>query len=511
MNDLFFTLLLYKAAKQRRYRFYDCLVAHEGAYIDLNRFVEPTDTLSVTYKIAYDDALEDAGWADVRGHTQQFIVCCRTSISDTNGITLCAYPYYPTGNPTTANVQRGEYTFIDNGDASQSVARRLYPKGFDKKIVVEFTPQQTRVYCVKTEILTTYNLSSARSLTQGQGRALLKLFAGFEYAQGMFAANGCDSRIYSFSIKNANDVYTVRLQPAEDLNTGELGMYDSVNDKFYPNKNSVGYFTVENNITDKIILDVESQIDTRKWQILFTSNNMPFQLSNGQLCAVPVDYSTPPLFANPNGTPATDGDFIDAWIRMGLPSDEVGLFNNTVLNRNQNSDVTYINNGDGSVTIKVGDDESPDGDYTRYAYQLNDIALSMVLIGNFEDIEYSDNSGFIIVTRPVGTNLNGGFRWRDIKSGRKAKNFLKDGESAGAQDIFFDTETSAVWAATGSTNQTGGDTLIGVMDNRPMGLRIYGMALYRGIHTTAELLQVAEWLDSLTKRPVQTREITSES
>lgn len=283
MNDLFFTLLLYKAAKQRRYRFYDCLVAHEGAYIDLNRFVEPTDTLSVTYKIAYDDALEDAGWTGVRGRTQQFIVCCRTSISDTNGITLCAYPYYPTGDPTTADVQRGEYTFIDNGDANKSVARQLYPKGFDKKIVVEFTPQQTRVYCVNTETLTTYNMPSVRSLTQGQGRALLKLFAGFEYSQGMFAANGCDSRIYSFSIKNANDVYTIRLQPAEDSNTGEFGMYDAINDKFYPNKNSVGYFTVEENITDKIILDVESQIDTSQYEVLCTSNVMPYITSDNKL------------------------------------------------------------------------------------------------------------------------------------------------------------------------------------------------------------------------------------
>ena len=40
MNDLFFTLLLYNKAKERRYKFYDCLVAHDMAYIDINRFAE---------------------------------------------------------------------------------------------------------------------------------------------------------------------------------------------------------------------------------------------------------------------------------------------------------------------------------------------------------------------------------------------------------------------------------------------------------------------------------------
>lgn len=499
-NDLFFTLLLYRKVKTRQYRFYSCLVSHDGAYIDINRIVEPTDTITVSYKIGFNDAVNETPVSGKQS-TLQYILCARTNRTDTNTILLSPYPSYNGG-------QAERHVLIDNGGNGNRPYRLDLTDGFDNRVTVSLSPTRTECYIHNTESVE--SRSVLRSLTEGASRALLKLFAGFSWTNGSFVYNGCTSRIYSCYIQDANEQFTMRLQPAEDLSTGELGMYDSINDVFYPNKNNVGYFTVEENITDKIILDVESHVDTRKWQILFTSNNMPFQLSNGQLCAVPVDYGTPPLFANPNGTPATDGDFIDAWIRMGLSSDEVGLFNNTVLNRNQNSDVEYVNNGDGSITAKVGDDESPDGDYTRYAYQLNDIALSMVLIGNFEDIEYSDNSGFIIVTRPVGSNLNGGFRWRDVKSGRKAKNFLKDGESAGAQDIFFDTETSAVWAATGSTRQTEGDTLIGVMDNRPMGLRIYGMALYRGIHTTAELLQVAEWLDGVTKRPVQTREITSE-
>lgn len=538
MNDLFFTLLLYNKAKERRYKFYNCLVAHDEAYIDLNRYVEPTDTLTVTYKVMdndfhnvntsyYDSASQT--WSSALRPT--YICSARYIGNETNSIQVQFVDEYEggvdaaTGRPPFADnpiraqiiINGATYQFTSNSIGfynyrNGNVSENEYRSPFDRKIVTTLkTASIDRYFVNEEQLFTSTHTASPRRLTEGQGRALLKLFAGFAFHNGQLQTNRSVARIYSFYVQNANDEYTMRLQPAEDLDTGELGMYDSINDVFYPNKNSAGYFTVEENITDKIVLDVESQIDTRKWQILFTSNNMPFQLSNGQLCAVPVSYSTPPLFANPNGTPATDGDFIDAWIRMGLSSDEVGLFNNTVLNRNQNSDVKYVNNGDGSVTAKVGEDESPDGDYTRYAYQLNDIALSMVLIGNFEDIEYSDNSGFIIVTRPVGSNLNGGFRWRDIKSGRKAKNFLKDGESAGAQDIFFDTETSAVWAATGSTHQTEGDTLIGVMDNRPMGLRIYGMALYRGIHTTAELLQVAEWLDSLTKRPVQTREITSES
>lgn len=509
MNDLFFTLLLYNKVKERRYKFYDCLVAHGGAYIDVNQFVEPTDTVTVAFKI-YGDDIENRINRPDYNNPQQWIICARHDSSDPN--TMMISPIWHWNSSYGWEMDVNDVIIIDNGNGTLNREALTAPY-FDKKLIVTLYPDGSKkiVTVNKEKEEDKPSPSSVARTLDNNGRALLKLFAGYEPEHGGLCYNTAVTRIYSFYIQNANLQYTLRLQPAERLDTGEFGMYDAINDTFYPNKSSIGYFTAENNITDSIILDVESQIDTRKWQILFTSNNMPFRLSNGQLCAVPVNYSAPPLFANPNGTPATDGDFIDAWIRMGLPTDEVGLFNNTVLNRNQNSDVTYINNGDGSVTAKVGDDESPDGDYTRYAYQLNDIALSMVLIGNFEDIAYSDNSGFIIVTRPVGSNLNGGFRWRDVKSGRKAKNFLKNGESVSAQDIFFDTETSAIWAATGSTNQAEGDTLIGVMDNRPMGLRIYGMALYRGIHTTAELLQVAEWLDSLTKRPTQTREITSES
>ena len=42
MGDLFFTLLLYHKLKNYEYEFYDCLVSHEGAYIDINRFVDPS-------------------------------------------------------------------------------------------------------------------------------------------------------------------------------------------------------------------------------------------------------------------------------------------------------------------------------------------------------------------------------------------------------------------------------------------------------------------------------------
>lgn len=535
-DDLFFSLLLYKEIVQNNYEFYDCLVAHDEAYIDLNRYVEPTDTLTVTYKVMDDDFhnvntqyYDNSQQKWLTSHRPTYICSARYIGNETNSVQVQFVDEYEggtneeTGRPIFADnpirtqiiVNGPNYWFTTNGSGfydyrNGDVREDEWRSPFDEKTVVVLRADSMEEYVVNEEkLFSRTHQYSQRRLTEGQGRALLKLFAGFAYHNGQLQTNHSVARIYSFYIQNANNEYIMRLQPAKNLSTGELGMYDSINDKFYPNKNSVGYFTVEKNITDKIILNVENQIDTRKWQILFTSYNMPLLLSDGQLCAVPVNYSMPPLFANPNGTPATDGDFIDAWIRMGLQTDEVGLFNNTVLNRNQNSDVEYINNGDGSVTAKIGDDESPDGDYTRYAYQLNDVALSMVLIGNFEDIEYSDNSGFIIVTRPVGSNLNGGFRWHDVKSGRKAKNFLKDGESAGAQDIFFDTATSAVWAATGSTNQTEGDTLIGVMDNLPMGLRIYGMALYRDIHTTEELLQVAEWLDSVTRRP-RTREVISE-
>lgn len=482
MGDLFFTLLLYHKAKERRYKFYDCLVAHEGAYIDLNRFVEPTDMLSVTYKIAYDDALEDAGWAGVRGRTQQFIACCRTSISDTNGITLCAYPYYPDGDPTTTNVQRGEYTFIDNGDASQGMARRLYPNGFDKKIVVEFTLQQIRVYCVNTETLTTYNMPSVRSLTQGQGRALLKLFAGFEYAQGMFAANGCDSRIYSFNIKNANDVYTVRLQPAEDLSTGKLGMYDSINDKFYPNKNSVGYFTVEENITDKIILDVESQIDTKRLSVYCTSYNMPYQLSDGKLMLV-RKHDLPPI---------TDG-FIDLWNGMGKQSDEEGIFYHTALQRNQTGDVTYIDNADGSVSVSVPNITGHGTDFTRWAYKLANVAVgSIVIVGKCND-------GFVIMNYSGDTpSSNGSLRW--YTDGRIQNNITEDYEDANYSSIFT-ANNPHTYTASGNAVIDSGGTLIGAVYNGICNIKIYGMALYTTILTKEQLLEVAQWLDRYVKRP----------
>lgn len=506
-DDLFFSLLLYKEIVQNNYEFYDCLVAHEGAYIDINQFVDPSETLSIAFKVYAEDWNTEVT-RPMYHYPQHWILCARRDKDDPNSVMISPYYGWEDGLYNW-DMDPDNCIIVDNGDGTNNRSVLTDP-WFGKKIAVVLRPKGKVIYNVNTEHedIIDWSTTTSRGL-DGGNRALLKLFAGFNPESGGFVYNTIVSRIYYFYIQDSNQVYTLRMQPARRIETDEYGMYDVINDKFYPNKNSVGYFTVEKNISDEIILNVENQIDTRKWQILFTSNNMPFQLNNGQLCAVPVSYSTPPLFADPNGTPATDGDFIDAWIRMGLQTDEVGLFNNTVLNRNQNSDVEYVNNGDGSVTAKVGDDESPDGDYTRYAYQLNDVALSIVLIGNFEDIEYSDNSGFIIVTRPVGSNLNGGFRWHDVKSGRKAKNFLKDGESAGAQDIFFDTATSAVWAATGSTNQTEGDTLIGVMDNLPMGLRIYGMALYRDIHTTEELLQVAEWLDSVTRRP-RTREIISE-
>ena len=50
-DDLFFSLLLYKEIVQNNYEFYDCLVAHEGAYIDINQFVDPSETLSIAFKV----------------------------------------------------------------------------------------------------------------------------------------------------------------------------------------------------------------------------------------------------------------------------------------------------------------------------------------------------------------------------------------------------------------------------------------------------------------------------
>lgn len=291
-NDLFFTLLLYRKVKTRQYRFYSRLVSHDMAYIDINRFVEPTDTLTITYKISSADALEDKNRPYIVGgqSTQQFILCARIGYVDENNIThqdtnLIVLTPYPTwgSNPATWD---GTYHCILGNGASDELGNAHYvdigDNGFDKKVTVGFHPDRADYYVHNTEQVVE-PMHRGRKLTEGFRRAYIKLFAGFYWATAKLVMNGCDSSIYSFYIQDANEQYTMRLQPAEDLSTGELGMYDAINDKFYPNKNSVGYFTVEEDITDKIVLDVESQIDTSLYKVLCTSNVMPYITSDNKL------------------------------------------------------------------------------------------------------------------------------------------------------------------------------------------------------------------------------------
>ena len=280
-NDLFFTLLLYRKVKTHQYRFYDCLVAHDGAYIDINRFIDPSETLSIAFKV-YSEDWSTAITRPMYQVPQQWIMCARRNRDDPNSVMISQWVGWEDGLYAWDMVP-DNCIVIDNGDGMNNRTGLTDP-WFGKKIVVVLRPKGKTVYNVNTEY--EWNIESSitthRSL-DGGNRALLKLFAGFNPGDGGLIYNTVVSRIYYLYIQNSNQEYTLRLQPAEDLSTGELGMYDSINDKFYPNKNSIGYFTVENNITDKIILDVESQIDTSLYEVLCTSNVMPYLTSDNKL------------------------------------------------------------------------------------------------------------------------------------------------------------------------------------------------------------------------------------
>lgn len=501
-NDLFFTLLLYRKAKTRQYRFYSRLVSHDMAYIDINRFVEPTDTLTITYKISSADALEDKNRQYISGGqpTQQFILCARmgyvdennTTHQDTNLILLSPYPTWGQ-RPATWD---GTYHCILGNGASGELSQRPYyydigTDGFDKKVTVRFHPDMVDYYVHNTEKVVT-PITGGRKLTEGFKRAYIKLFAGFYWSTAKLVMNGCDSSIYSFYIQDANEQYTMRLQPAEDLSTGELGMYDAINDKFYPNKNSVGYFTVEEEITDKIILDVESQIDTKRYNILCTSYNLPYQLSDNKLMLV-KKHDLPPI---------TEG-FIDLWDGMGKQSDEVGIFNNVTLQRNQTGDVTYTDNGDGSITVNAPKIPGHGYDYTRWAYQLPNVAVgSMVIVGKC-------SGGFVIMNYEGSTvNTYGSFRWFD--EGRSQNNITEDYVDADYSSIYT-AENPHTYTASGNSVIAEGGTLLGVQYIRECNITIYGMALYTTILTKAQLLEVAHWLDRYVKRPQAATRSTEEN
>jgi len=497
-NDLFFTLLLYRKVKTRQYRFYSRLVAHDMAYIDINRFVEPTDTLTITYKISSADALEDKNRPYIVGGqpTQQFILCARMGYVDENNIThqdtnLILLSPFPTWGSSPATWDGTYHCVLGNG-ATGELGKANYvdigDNGFDKKVTVGFHPDKIDYYVHNTEQAVELT-NRGRKLTEGFNRAYIKLFAGFYWSTAKLVMNGCDSSIYSFYIQDANEQYTMRLQPAEDLSTGEFGMYDSINDKFYPNKNSVGYFTVEEDITDKIVLDVESQIDTKRYNILCTSYNLPYQLSNNKLMLV-KKHDLPPI---------TEG-FIDLWDGMGKQSDEVGIFNNVTLQRNDTGDVTYTDNGDGSVRVQVSGNTT---NFTRWAYQLPNIAVgSIVIVGKC-------SGGFAIMNYSGATpSVNGSLRW--FYGGRIQNNITEDYVDANYSSIFT-AENPHTYTASGNRAIEGG-TLIGVQYGGTSEITIYGMALYTTILTKAQLLEVAHWLDRYVKRPqAATRSIEENS
>jgi hypothetical protein len=262
-------------------------------------------------------------------------------------------------------------------------------------------------------------------------------------------------------------------------------MYDVINDKFYPNKNSVGYFTVEDNISDKIILDVESQVDTKRYCVYCNVNTMPYQLSNNKLMLV-KKHDLPPI---------TEG-FIDLWDGMGKQSDEVGIFNNVTLQRNDTGDVTYTDNGDGSVTINAPVIPGHGYDYTRWAYQLPNIAVgSMVIVGKC-------SGGFVIMKYPGDTvNYYGSFRWFD--EGRSQNNITEDYVDADYSSIFT-ANNPHTYTASGDSVTAEGGTLFGVQYIRECNITIYGMALYTTVLTKSQLLEVAHWLDQYVKRPQST-------
>lgn len=511
-NDLFFTLLLYHKAKTRQYRFYDCLVAHDEAYIDLNRYAEPTDTLTVTYKVMdndfhnvnvpyYDSASQT--WLSALRPT--YICSARYIGNETNGVQVQFVDEYEGG----VNAETGRPPFADNpiraqiivnGKTYQFTSNSIgfynyrngnaredeYRSPFDKKIVATLkTTSIDRYFVNEEQLFINTHTASPRRLAEGQGRALLKLFAGFAFHNGQLQTNRSVARIYSFYIQNANDEYTMRLQPAEDLGTGELGMYDSINDVFYPNKNSAGYFTVEENITDKIILDVESQIDTKRLSVYCTSYNMPYQLSDGRLMLV-KKHNLPPVI---------DG-FIDLWDGMGKQSDEEGIFNHVTLERNQTGGVTYTDNGDGSITISA---TSASADYSHWAYKLTGVAVgSIVLVGTCGG---SSTALFIVMNYTGSTpSSNGLFRWY-VYDGRKQQYITEDYEDAAINSIFTASNPHTYTAAGLSDITANGNTLIGATYNGSTTLTIYGMVLYDKVLTKEQLLEVAQWADQYIKRP----------
>ena len=91
MGDLFFTLLLYHKLKNYEYEFYDCLVSNEGAYIDINRFVDPSETLSIAFKV-YAEDWSTAITRPMYQYPQQWILCARRDRFDPNSIMIS--PYY---------------------------------------------------------------------------------------------------------------------------------------------------------------------------------------------------------------------------------------------------------------------------------------------------------------------------------------------------------------------------------------------------------------------------------
>lgn len=485
MGDLFFTLLLYHKLKNYEYEFYDCLVSHEGAYIDINRFVDPSETLSIAFKVYpedWDNAITRPMWV----FPQQWILCARRDRDDPNSVMIS--PYYGWDDSYGFDMDPDNCILIDNGDGTNNRSG-LEDPWFGKKIAVVLRPKGKVYYDVNTEyeFVADYLITTPRSLDEGS-RALLKLFAGFDANNGGFVYNTIVSRIYYFYIQNSNQEYTLRMQPARRIETDEYGMYDVINDKFYPNKNSIGYFTVEENISDKIILDVESQIDTKRYCVYCNTNTMPYQLSDNKLVLV-KKHDLPPI---------TEG-FIDLWDGMGKQSDEVGIFNNITLERNNTGDVTYTDNGDGSVTISA---TSKSADYSHWAYKLTGVAVgSIVLVGTCGG---TSTALFIVMNYTGSTPSNNGtFRWY-VYDGRKQQYITEDYEDAAINSIYTASNPHTYTAAGLSNITENGNTLIGATYNGSTTLTIYGMALYNKVLTKEQLLEVARWADRYIKRPQAT-------
>ncbi len=483
MGDLFFSLLLYHKLKNYEYEFYDCLVSHEGAYIDINRFVDPSETLSVAFKV-YAEDWDTAITRPMYHVPQQWIMCARRDRFDPNSVMISQWCGWD--DSYGWDMDPDNCIIIDNGDGTNNRTELDGDPWFGKKIVAVLRPRGKTVYKVNTEY--EWNIkwvsTTPRSLDGGK-RALLKLFAGFNPGDGGFIYNTVTSRIYYFYIQNSNQEYTLRMQPARRIETDEYGMYDVINDKFYPNKNSIGYFTVEENITDKIILDVESQIDTKRYCVYCNVNTMPYQLNDNKLMLV-KKHDLPPI---------TEG-FIDLWDGMGKQSDEVGIFNNVTLQRNDTGDVTYTDNGDGSVTVNAPKISGHSYDYTRWAYQLPNIAVgSMVIVGKC-------SGGFVIMNYEGDTvNIYGSFCWFD--EGRSQNNITEDYVDADYSSIFT-ANNPHTYTASGDSVIAEGGTLFGIQYARECNITIYGMALYTTVLTKSQLLEVAHWLDQYVKRPQAT-------